>query len=290
MNDTKKSPSKIDKKLLENPFVGSLVVPIAIVLVGALIVFGVTKMISSEHSYRDLVIEMKSKAFGNKWVAALELSKIISAKKIPPEEIPWLIENLSEIYTGTIDPRTKSFIVVAAGALADKRALNIFVKALSDDDSEIKFHAVVALANMPKGFEFDWTLVEALLDSNDHALIQTAIFALGTHEVRTAEDKILKNLNSDMGFGVRYAAATALISYKNEKCLPIIEEILALGSNDKETKLTVDEIRGLKFNVLSSIQKADWTLLAASVERVAQSDRDVKVEALAKDVLKLLKK
>ena len=36
------------KKILENPFVGSLVVPIAIVLVGALIIFGVTKMLSSE--------------------------------------------------------------------------------------------------------------------------------------------------------------------------------------------------------------------------------------------------
>ena len=35
------SEKKIDKKLLENPFVGSLVVPIAIVLVGALVIFGV---------------------------------------------------------------------------------------------------------------------------------------------------------------------------------------------------------------------------------------------------------
>ena len=48
MFDKKANPimsgQKIDKKLLENPFVGSLVVPIAIVLVGALVIFGVTKI------------------------------------------------------------------------------------------------------------------------------------------------------------------------------------------------------------------------------------------------------
>jgi len=58
MSDNGKNPSKIDKKILDNPFLGSLVVPVAIVLVGALIIFGVTKMISTDHSYKDLVNEI----------------------------------------------------------------------------------------------------------------------------------------------------------------------------------------------------------------------------------------
>ena len=281
MNDTKNTQSKIDKKLLENPFVGSLIVPIAIVLVGALIVFGVTKMISSEHSYKDLVTEMKSKTFGNKWVAALE---------IPVEDIPWLVQSMDEIYTGSIDPRTRNFIVVAAGALGDERALKIFKKSLVDTDDNVRFHTVVSLANMPKGLVFDWKPVVELLDSKDHAMVQTAIFALSTHQVPGIEKKVEGLLNADLSFGVRYAAATALIAYKNEKSLPIIEEILSLNETSLEGKMTVDEIRGLKFNVFEAIQRAPWPILAASIEKVVQDDKDVKVVGRGKEVLKLLKK
>ena len=98
---TESSDSKqpqTQKKILENPFVGSLVVPIAIVLFGSLIIFGVTKMLSAERSYKDLVQEIQSKTFGNKWVAAYELSKQINSSQIPVEDYPWLIENLSLAY------------------------------------------------------------------------------------------------------------------------------------------------------------------------------------------------
>src|SRR5690606_8381485 len=111
------SNSTNNKKLLENPLVGSLVVPIAIVLVGALIIFGVTKMLSADRSYKDLVREMHSKTFGNRWIAAYELSKLISSSNIPTEDIPWLVGNLSELYHSAQDNRTRDFIVVALGAL-----------------------------------------------------------------------------------------------------------------------------------------------------------------------------
>lgn len=294
MNDSKKSDSqtssKIDKKILENPFVGSLIVPIAIVLVGALIVFGVTKMISTEHSYKDLVTEMKSKAFGNKWVAALELSKVIASKRIPEADIPWLIDNLDEIYSTTIDPRTRNFIVVAAGALGDERALKIFSKGLADVDENVKFHTIVALANLPKTIVFEWQPVIDLLGSKDHAFVQSAIYALGTHEVFKAELQIEKLLTSDLSFGVRYAAATALILFKNEKSLEVIKEIFELDENSLEGKMTVDDLRNLKFNALGSIEKVSWNLCFDLVEKLSQSDKDVKVIVRAKEVLNLLKK
>jgi Sec-independent protein translocase protein TatA len=84
-------------------------VPIAIVLVGALIIFGITKMLSTERSYKDLVQEMQSKTFGNRWIAAYELSKQIISEQIPEEEKPWLVENLADIYKNTPDPRTKFY-------------------------------------------------------------------------------------------------------------------------------------------------------------------------------------
>ena len=98
----------------------NFVIPFAIVLIGSVIVFGITKMFQNDRSHRDLVRELHSKTFGNRWVAAYELSKVISSKSIPSEDIPWLIENLEDLYEKAVDVRTKNFIIVAAGVLGIK--------------------------------------------------------------------------------------------------------------------------------------------------------------------------
>ena len=51
------------KKILESSPFSGIAVPIAIVLVGGLIIFGVTKMLSSGKNHRDLIEEMNSKTF-----------------------------------------------------------------------------------------------------------------------------------------------------------------------------------------------------------------------------------
>src|SRR5680860_68395 len=99
------------KKILESSPLSGIAVPIAIVLVGAAIIFGVTKMLSTGKNHRDLVEEMNSKTFGNRWVAAYELSKFLAAQKIPAEDMPWVIENLSHVYKTSVYSRTRNFIV-----------------------------------------------------------------------------------------------------------------------------------------------------------------------------------
>ncbi len=290
MSDNGKNPSKIDKKILDNPFLGSLVVPVAIVLVGALIIFGVTKMISTDHSYKDLVREMKSKTFGNKWVAALELSKVIAANKVPPEEVPWLIDNLTETYNNTIDHRTRDFIVVAVGALKNERGLKLIKRALSDPDKNVRFHAVVSLGNMPKSIIFNWRPVEKFLESDDYGIVQAATLVLATHKVRTSEEKIVKLLDSKLGYGVRYAAATALIQFENDLALSVIDEILLLEQTSLDGRLKVEELRGLKFNILTAARGTKWVRLTASIEKMLAKEKDIKVIAHGKEVLNLLKK
>lgn len=281
--------NKIDKKLLENPFVGSLVVPIAIVLVGALVIFGVTKMISSEHDYKNLVREMKSKTFGNKWVAALELSKVIAAGKIPEEDIPWLIENMDDIYSNTIDSRTRDFIVVAVGALKNERGLKIITKALKDTDDNVKFHAVVSLGNMPTTIVYDWAPVIEFLNKKDYAMVQAATLALATHKVSAAESKMVELLKTELGYGVRYAAATGLVQFENETALTTIKEILNLDDKSFGGKIGTEDIRNLKLNVLGAAGKTKWSSLYALIDSALQKEKDIKIVAYGKEVLKLMK-
>ncbi|POB13015.1 HEAT repeat domain-containing protein [Halobacteriovorax sp. DA5] len=286
----KNQNTKLDKKLLEsNPVMGSLMVPIAIVLVGALIIFGVTKMLSNDHSYKDLVHEMKSKTFGNKWIAALELSKVISAGAVKEEDIPWLVTNLRDIYKTTVDPRTRDFIVVAIGALGHEGGLPVLEHALQTNNPEINFHAMVALSKMPKGISFDWSIVKSFIEKNDAAMVQVTILTLATHNVDGTEDLFIKRLNSDLGFSVRYAAATALIAYKSDEAIPTVNEILALNDESLGKKLTVQEISGLKFNVLTALKRANWKKMAPSVEEMINIEKDIKVVSLAKEVLNSLK-
>lgn len=288
------STPQSQKKILENPFVGSLVVPIAIVLFGSLIIFGITKMLSSERSYKDLVLEIQSKTFGNKWIAAYELSKQINSSQIPRADYPWLITNLTDAYKNSIDPRTRGFIVAAIGALKTDLAIPTLELALKDIDLDVKFHAIVSLANMPKEIKFDWTKLLPLLNSNEAILKQATILALATHAVAEAEAPI-KELLNDPSIIVKYAAATALIPYKNESAIPVLKEILLLSYPDAKARvlppaLDAQQITDLKLSVLSTLQKNEWRALNEIILEVTNKDLNNSVATKAKEVLNLLKK
>ena len=84
-------------KVFKKGYGSNFVIPFAIVLIGSLIIFGVTKMLTTDRGYKDLVRELHSKTFGNRWIAAFELSKVISANGVPEDEVPWLVENLEDL-------------------------------------------------------------------------------------------------------------------------------------------------------------------------------------------------
>ena len=288
------TPERTQKKILDNPFVGSLVVPIAIVLVGALIIFGITKMLSDEHSYKDLVEEIQSKTFGNKWVAAYELSKQINSSQIPRTEYPWLVKNLSEAYNGSIDPRTRGFIIAALGALKTEITLPILQKALNDIDLDVRFHTIVSIANMPKGIQFDWTKLESMLASPESIIKQASLLALATHNVASAQSPIRELLN-DSNRTVKYAAATALITYKDSAAVPLLKEILLLNNPDAHARilppaLDAQQIIDLKLSVLVTLAKANWPVMNEIILEVANKDSNNSVATKAKEVLNILKK
>ncbi len=288
------STPQTQKKILENPFVGSLVVPIAIVLFGSLIIFGITKMLSSERSYKDLVEEIQSKTFGNKWVAAYELSKQINSSQIPQAEYPWLVTNLTEAYKQSIDPRTRGFIIAALGALKTNIALPTLLAGLNDSDLDVKFHAIVSIANMPKGIQLDWSKLISMLESNESILKQAAVLALATHMVPAAQLPI-KKLLQDSNLTVKYAAATALIAYKDEDAVPTLKDILLINYPDVKARvlppaLDAQQITDLKLSVIATLQKSQWNVLNSFLLDVSNNDLNNSVATKAKEALNLLKK
>lgn len=289
MAETNEEPKKLvlkgNKKLLENPFVGSLVVPIAIVLVGALIIFGVTKMLSAETSYKDHVRELQSKAFGNKWIAAYELSKKIGSSQIPDEDIPWLVENLTDVYTNSPDPRTRDFVVVALGGLRTELAFPVLESALEDKSSDVRFHALVAIGNMDQGIDFNWEKLRPYFKDEDHAIRQAVVLTVGTHKVKELEGAVVASLRDD-SVAVRYSAATALIYYKNEASLGMIQQVLELGTSPA---FDVNKVTNLKLNILNAVEKMKWKRMTTLVQSVIDGNNNPKVTTKAQQVLNELK-
>lgn len=281
------------KKILDNPFLGSLIVPIGIVLIGALIIFGVTKLLSADRSYKDLVLELQSKSFGNKWVAAYELSKQINSSQIPATDYPWLIQNLTEAYKTSVDPRTKGFIIAAVGALKSPLAIPLIEEGLKEANTEIKFHALVALGSLPKGLDFNWTLAFDILNSEDDFLKQAAVLSIGTHKPSNGLEKIVGQLQSSNPL-IKYSSAIALINYKDDSAIKYLEEILALpypkdGDVVLPPALDARQISELKLSVLHALKNNRWNGLNSVLEKIAVNDANGKIALLAKDLLKELK-
>lgn len=278
------------KKILESSPLSGIAVPIAIVLVGALIIFGVTKMLSSGKNHRDLVEEMNSKTFGNRWVAAYELSKFLASQKIPAEDMPWVIENLSNVYKDSVDSRTRNFVVLALGSLNNPLSLKVLNAALEDQDPQVKFNAVVSLGNMSKGSDIQWDKVEALLQQDqDLGLKQVTLLTMAAHQRPNTEEKALSLLNSPERT-IRYAAATVLIQNKNREAIPMLEEILNLRYDVAQAnELNGAQVEALKMNVLENLEKSKWNDLSDVVQKVEQDDTNVRVTTKAKQVLKVLK-
>jgi HEAT repeat protein len=284
------SEQNTSKKILESSPLSGIAVPIAIVLVGGMIIFGVTKMLSSGKDHRDLVEEMNSKTFGNRWVAAYELSKFLAAQKIPKEDMPWVIENLSRVYKDSVDARTRNFVVLALGSLNNPLSLDVLNAALDDQDPQVKFNAVVSIGNMNIGSEIKWEKVEAALqDSQDVGLKQVALLTMAAHNRPNIEEKALSFLTSSEKT-LKYSSAIVLIQRKNLEAAPVLEEIFALRYDVAESgQLNGVQVEALKINVLENIEKSKWDALYNLVKKVEQDDPNVKVNTKAKQVLKVLK-
>lgn len=277
------------KKLLENPFLGSLVVPIAIVLIGSLIIFGVTKLLSTERSYKDLVREMNSKTFGNRWIAAYELSKHISSHNIPDEDVPWLVDNLKQLYNGTKDQRTKKFIIVALSSFHNPLTTDFFHQLLKTKDGELLFHGIAAIGNMPKGNNFPWEDLFPFLSSNDAVIRQATILALGTHRARGAIPLIQKLL-ADKEISVRYSAALVLASFKDYSAVPLVKEILMRKASSDNKPFSRDQLVALKLNALKIIEDTDWNEFDDVIKKLLTEETNAKILSRVREVAQKLKK
>lgn len=284
----------------ESPFSG-ITVPILIVLLSILLVAGITRMLTTDKGYVSLVEELKDKTFGNRWVAAFELSKYLSSSQIPPEDIPWLENQLIEIYKNSaMDPRTRNFLVLAAGSLQGEKSFELVELALQDNDPEVLFGAVSSLAKFKSiPDSFSWERVLQIAEGKvilDEVLQHTAIVVL-THYGRKEVTPLLQsNLASSESKNLKDISAIALMHFNLWEGLPRLQELLKAPYEQKVEG--AEQSLNVEANKLNVIQAAKVLVdkkipipeqILNLLQEVEKNDPNIQVRTRAKEVLLIMK-
>lgn len=245
-----------DKIRNSNPFSGNLV-PIFLVLLAMLLIVAITKLLREERGYVELIEELEQKTFGNRWVAAFELSKYLSSSAIPKSELPWLLGKLTELYDqNTQDPRTRQFLVVSAASTKHPAALALLIKGLADPDSQTRFSSLSSLALLPRDLAASIPVaqLEALLSHEDPGLVQAAIAVLHYFSLIQTKDSILKVLT---GFAdkhpseiIRLTSSIALIPNCNQQCQKQLHRIVQWKFKSQNSSLPLENLSSAKSGAL----------------------------------------
>lgn len=272
-------------------------VPILIVLLATFLVWGIGHLLQNSKDYTSLVEELQHKSFGNRWVAAFELSKYLSSSRIPQEDIPWLVQQLEDLYQDNAeDERTRHFLILAAGSLKNKLTLPLIEKSLSDQDVQVAFAGLTSLGQFSEGDlnNFDWSKVKKILASSDDVAVQTAIAVVALHGVTSLVGDILPLLQHQ-SVSVRYAAAIGLLYLGNISGLHLISEILFLAA-EKRPGFSELQIEANKLNVITAATKYHVRygklpdLLTQNLLRLLQDEKNVLIKSKTQELLLLLKK
>lgn len=275
------------KKILEKSPVSGIAVPLAIVLVGALIVWGITQMISTGRDHRDLMNELHSKTFGNRWVAAYELSKYIASSSIPEKDIPWLVNELGSLYQASPkDSKTRNFIVMALGGIKSPLIKKYLLKAVGDPDQEVSFHAIVALGKIEERLSSEELEgVSKKLFSADPGKVQVALMALEVHKYKELGAEAKKLLNHQEPT-VRYVATQVLVSLGDMSGEKNLEEILELREG---TGFNAVQVEGIKLNLVNALGRSSNPLAIDWLKKLSR-DKSLKISTKATQFLNKLKK
>jgi hypothetical protein len=317
-NDPLNLPSMPSKSYLEEGRFGQFMIPVFIVLGGALIILALTRLLSTDRTHRDLVLELKSKTFGNRWIAAYELSKVLAQNKIAEEEKPWVLNELIQAYNQSLkDERTRNFIVTAIGSLQMSSSATFLLQAAKDPDPQVVFSSIVSLGNLtPSTFisnddaNLDWTPVLNLLRPQenlntvvsgkiDEGLVTVAILTLATHRISEAEKWIVPFLQYPSP--LNFTAALALTNFRNLAALPVLDqlaEITLIPSSEKITEVVSnqnptqnrilknqDNIKNLQLNLLNLYKKNNWDALLPIIKKLSVNSRALDVKTRAREIL-----
>ena len=200
-----------------------------------------------------------------------------------------LAESLIKILGRSQDLRTQKFLIIALSSLASKNIIPVLEHWTEVDEKEIIFHAVMGLGNLSNELTpfVNWNKLSKFLNSEDAGIRQTVIYALANHGQVTYKE-IIKLKLGDEDRGVRYAAASALLGWKDLSGAEIIREMLFLGFDEQDLRnFKISEIEGLKLMIFKLLLTNKIVFFHKDISDLLEQEKNLKIVAKGKEVLNL---
>lgn len=303
----------MNKRIFEIPIVGPFLIGVSILLCSALVVWGVKKFISGTNkTHRELIYDLENKSFGNKWVSALELTKVLSQNKteLDTVEIDWILEHLTKLYqqSGGVsgDDRLRHFIISATtllhSPLSSARINNLLVLALFDQSSQVQLSAVngLSLSKAPISVLM-WEKVEELFlklaenQQKDDLLQQSLMLLYAQQEVLPSPQVLdlvfAKNSHKDrVSSNVLCAAALTLVPKQSSLIVDIITNTFEGRSQGQFCGRDPKDREKWIMNFLNVFYKYPWQKFQGIIKVLSspqeRGTRSLEVMNLARVVLK----
>lgn len=192
---------------------------IGIPLILSIIGYGSVKLFSglftTEQSYTRCLNDLSSSRFGNKWVAAFELSKIFP--QIRKEEYPDLFHQIVRL--DIQDERTLVFLVMVVAQLQLEESRNYLESFLSSHHPEIKMYALYGLTKLPlineeKYFSYFDT------EKDSHFLQMLTYYILPSKNLYLLKEKAEFYLEKDH---LKSIGCTLLFALNDDRCIASFE-------------------------------------------------------------------
>jgi HEAT repeat protein len=269
-------------------------IPLAVVGIAVIVYVGFRSLLADDRQPHDYLTEVRNGGSDRRWPAAYELSRLMADPNVRADRTlaPELVKAF--VAAKDDDPRVRQYLALAIGRLDPPLPADAVVeltKALQSTDSEARISAIWALGS--SGDPAVVPTLQPLYESDDAGVRKMVVYALGALP-GDAQLATLRTALQDSTADVRWNAAVALARKGNHDGVPILGQMLDRQYVEGVVKRDVrqDEDRDPIADVIISGLRAAATLqekmLKASVARLSENDRSMKVRQAALEALKVI--
>jgi HEAT repeat protein len=264
--------------------------PMAIVAacVAVFVIFG---LISSDaKTARDHLADVRRGGgmFGVKrWQAAfafagaLEGDKGREAARKDPELVKETVALFEE--SKNDDPKVRRYLALALGRMRDPGGVPTLLAVVrdpaADQDPETLIHSILALGAIGDGAAVP-ELVR-LAAHTDAGLRKAAVHALGSFDAPEAHSALVRALDEPVA-DVRWNAALVLARKRDPAAVPVVAKMLDRSALAAVPDLSADQANDVVLQAVSAAAALGDASLRPALERLRQSDPDLKVREAAR--------
>jgi len=288
-------------------------IPLAVVAITVGVYVGFRSLVADNRGPKDYLAEVQNGGSDRRWPAAYELSRLmddphvradrslgpalVSAFERAKDDDPRIRRYLA-LAIGRLDPPMSQEAIAALTASLDEEArsasqdwISRFTGWSASDIGEVRISAIWALG--ASGDPAVAAKLQPLYASPDAGIRKMVVYSLGALPGDSQVTTLRAALRDEMP-DVRWNAAVALSRHANHEGVPVLRQMLDREYVEQTVKRSVrqdddqDPVAEVMISGLRAAAALKDDSLRASIDRLSQSDRSLKVRQAAIEALKVM--